>query len=314
VSASAEDEAHLSDPACAQCHQTLDPMRNFYRQSYTYGFSQRSADPDVDAGIAPVALLSVPGGGAVMWNGVGDLATAIANHPRFAISWAQKLCQFANSSSCLEGDPEFQRVVRDFIASNYDFKELMADLFTSPLVTYASPTQTALYNGQGVTIARQVLFCQSLSNRMVQLVQKEGLADAGTSDLCGVLGPAYSGNRAIAATAPAIPSDGYARGQVTPVMPTEPNLFFQSATESICLNLASRFLTKPTADVDGGVNDFVTTLMGVPPSDARASPLADVLWHHYYQALASDGGNPTSALQSAFVLACESPTSISLGL
>jgi hypothetical protein len=54
--------------------------------------------------------------------------------------------------------------------------------------------------------------------------------------------------------------------------------------------------------------------MGVTPSDGRFAALKGVLSSHYTQAVTDGGVTPTQALQSAFTLACESPTSTSMGL
>ena len=74
-----------------------------------------------------------------------DLETfgqAIATHPGFAAGWAQKLCFFANSKACTPSDPEFKRVEKAFIDSNFDFKTLVVELFSSPLITAQERTKT----------------------------------------------------------------------------------------------------------------------------------------------------------------------------
>ena len=90
---------------------------------------------------------------------------------RFAISITQKLCYFANSSACLESDPEFRRVALAFQNSSYNFPTLIRELFSSPLVTNAKTTtdhrpRTAIT----ISIARRDQICAALSNRL-------GLAD-----------------------------------------------------------------------------------------------------------------------------------------
>ena len=46
ISENGLDEEHASDPACYACHRTLDPMRQFFRQSFTIQYGQQT-----DAGV-----------------------------------------------------------------------------------------------------------------------------------------------------------------------------------------------------------------------------------------------------------------------
>src|SRR6185436_11906378 len=112
------DEMHV-DPttACYGCHRTLDPMRDFFRASYTVTYSmQYDAVERAKMGVFELESAKVSG------KGVGDLAQAMAAHPRFATAWTQKLCRYANSSSCVEDDPEFLRVAAVFQASGFSWR------------------------------------------------------------------------------------------------------------------------------------------------------------------------------------------------
>src|SRR5436853_7242071 len=104
---------------CYACHQTLDPMRDFFRESSTYFYSKRYTSGMM--GIPTMATFTAAGSAPVTGTGIGALANAIAAHPRFPIAWVQKLCRFANSISCSEDDPEFMRIVEAFKASNFTF-------------------------------------------------------------------------------------------------------------------------------------------------------------------------------------------------
>jgi hypothetical protein len=304
VQSSAGDAAHAEPgTVCYMCHQTLDPMRDFYRESYTYFYSHR-LDPGAD-GIPPAGTFSVAGSDPVTGNGIVDLAAAFAAHPRFAIAWTQKLCRFANSSSCSETDPEFVRVAKAFAESRFDWKTLVRELFSSPLVTYASATESAIASGASAGIARHDSLCTSLANRL-----KIG-------DICGLYGTPKD-KRAVNLTT-AVPGDGYARGAEEPLMPRDPNLFFSSATENLCALLAARVVDAGAASLfkstslDQALGDLVATVMGVPPSDPRSAGLLAILTRHDAAAIGS-GATPSDALRSTFMVACSSPLSVGAGL
>ena len=53
---------------------------------------------------------------------IESFANAMATHPNFAKGWTQKVCQYLNSQSCDETDPEFIRVSDSFQNSNLNFK------------------------------------------------------------------------------------------------------------------------------------------------------------------------------------------------
>jgi hypothetical protein len=315
VSETSSDAMHVQPgTACYGCHSTLDPMRDFFRQSYSVAYSTQLLDP-TKAGIPATATLNVPGGPPVMGNGVLAFAQALANHPRFPSAWVQKLCQFANSASCSDDDPEVARVADVFKSSGFNFKTLMRELFSSPLVTFASKTKTADDQGMIVGIARRETACASLAGRL-------GLPNlcttlAGMPGVPGVQGAAFvSKARNLVLS---VPGGGYARGDTVPLLPHDPNMFFTSAMENLCYQIAlqlvdngktSRYLS---ANKDAALTDFVTTVMGLPPSDPRAAGMLGILKDNYDTSVAQLQ-TPTNALRSTFTLACESPPAVSLGL
>jgi hypothetical protein len=121
-----------SDPTspCYSCHQTMDPMRNVFRQAYTYSYHAQH-DP---AQLYSTSTFDYLGEKAALAS-FDDFASALVKHPLYAGAWVQKLCYYANSSGCSEEDPEFLRVKKAFTDSNYDFHTLLLELFSSPLVT-----------------------------------------------------------------------------------------------------------------------------------------------------------------------------------
>lgn len=294
----AMDKAHSSDPACYGCHKTLDPMRQVLRQAYTLTYHEQK-DP---------AQTSMPG--VFAFDGITknisspkELGQAMASHPRFAVAWTQKLCFFANSAPCNENDPEFQRIAMSFAAGGHNFKQLLRELLTSPLTTGTRNTQTFAEQGVTISVTRRDQLCAAMATRL------------GVPNLCA-LGRAPSLTQLI-------PSDGYSRGGTAPILATDPSLFYRAATEQLCRSFAdyvvdstvtgkpSRYQSKMP---DAALSDLVQTVMGIAPSDARYPALRQVIGDHHAKAVKTAGISATDALKSTFVLACMSPTSISIGL
>jgi hypothetical protein len=299
---------------CYGCHQTLDPMKQLLTQSYSLFYHEQT----IATTMAQNGVFTFDGVSQVE-DGAPALANSLANHPDFAAAWAQKLCYFAASAACSTDDPEFQRVVSVFQASKLDWKTLVRELLSSPLVTGATHTKTADDRGTPVSVTRRDQLCGLMGTRL------------GLTDPCGLSGlPGLtSAQNTIATLARGLPSDGYSRGAETPVLPTDSSLFFRSGTENICRHLAdqmvdvaastsatnpapaSRYQSKnPTA----AIADFVQTLMGLPDGDPRGADALQILTEHYQAALTTTGIKATDALKSTFVLACTAPSTISVGL
>jgi hypothetical protein len=295
--------------ACYACHITLDPMRDFFKQSYSLTYFEQLDLKNVKNPIPAAATFSVDGSSPVTGKGIVAFAQAVANHPLFAPAWTQKVCQLANATTCRADDPELQRVAAAFAASKFDFKTLLRELFTSPLVTFAAATKTAEEDGVVMSIARRDAWCDRLSNRL------------GLADVCNQRGE--SALPKIAARARSlslgVPGSAYARADVATLMPHDPNLFFASGTEKLCGEIAGQIIDVGATSKwvstakDAAVQDFVAQVVGLPPSDARAAPLTDILQRHYAAAIAAKE-KPADALRSTFVVACASPLGISSGL
>jgi hypothetical protein len=309
VSETSVEALHVQpNSPCYGCHVTLDPMRDFFRQSYSITYYQQ-LEVSRRNPVPAEASFTVDGSVPIRGRGVQAFAQAVAEHPRFALAWAQKLCHFANASSCHEDDPEFLRVVDAFRASNHDWKTLVRELYSSPLVTYADKTQTTDADGAVIGIARRENLCSRLSNRL------------GIPDACNIKG--QSGLTRQAATSArnlsfGIAGSSYARADEKPVMPHDPNLFFSSATEKLCMLLAAQLVDGMNprwraAAFNPALDDFVSVVMGIPANDERAPALRLVLARHYDAAIAARE-RPADALRSTFVLACSSPLAVSSGL
>ena len=299
---------------CYGCHQTLDPMKQLITQTYSLFYHEQTTA----TAIAQNGVFTFDGVSQVE-DGAPALAQSLATHPDFAAAWAQKLCYFAASAACTTTDPEFLRVVGVFQASNLDWKTLVRELFSSPLVTGAVHTQSADDRGTPVSVARRDQLCGLLGTRL------------GLTDPCGLSGlPGLtSAQNTIATLARGLPSDGYTRGAESPVLPTDTSLFFRSGTENICRRIADQVVdvaastsaTNPTpasryqsTNPTAAIADFVPTLMGLPDGDSRAADALQILTEHYQAALATTGIKARDALKSTFVLACTAPSTISVGL
>ena len=298
-SIAAVDQAHAPlGSACFACHQSLDPMRQFFRQQYSYYFHDQTNATQQNL-LGSFGFRGVTASGRTIF----DLAGILAAHPDFASAWTQKLCTYANSSPCDETDPEFQRVAKAFADSNYNWATLTVELFSSPLVSYASETQTA-DRGEIFPIARRDHLCATLSNRLA------------LTDVCGL----DVNTKVLAKLAPvqlianSLPSDQYSRGTEDAVLANDPNLFFRTGMENICAALAGQLIDNGTrwssTSSSSAIADFVHVLMGVPAS-ADATPLS-ILTDHDQSALSS-GLSASDALKSTFVLACLSPSVVGIG-
>lgn len=289
-------DAQHADPStpCYQCHKLLDPMRSFFRRNLTLNYHEQ-LDPVQTSAPASFSFGTVQATGGTL----NDFAAAMQQHPAYPSSWAQKLCYYADSANCSLDDPEFLRVVAAFKDSNYDFRVLVRKMFSSPLVTGLAHTKTFDDREIVVSIARYDHFCRALGNRL-------GV------DGCNI-------SKTATQIAQSVPRDSYGRGSEAPVLTSDVSLFFRTSVENICREISTNVVDGPankysSKDVDGALTDFVHTLMNLPDSDPRSAPALQILKEHNAAALTTPNAKATDALRSTFILACSSPSSISIGL
>jgi hypothetical protein len=289
-----------SDPTspCYSCHQTMDPMRNVFRQAYTYSYHAQHDATQVFS----TASFDYLGQKAPLGS-FDDFASALVNHPLYATAWTQKLCYYANSSACAEDDPELQRVAQAFADAGFDFHKLVLELFSSPLVTGQDDTKTWRDVGETVSIARQDHFCAALTNRL-------GL----TTSLC----TGITDKTTATAVANNVPLDGYLRGAEAPALSTAATPFYRGATESLCAYAAGLTVDKTNSRYDSNkkdaaITDFVANIMGITAADPTSAEVTQLLGAHYDAAIAA-GASKTDALKSTFITACLAPTSVAIGL
>jgi hypothetical protein len=311
ISSAATDMTHAANPACFTCHQTLDPMRQFFRQAYSVYFSEQTA-PAEQAMPGQFAFDGVSLGGPLS---IYDLGTLIKKHPAFAGAWVQKLCTYATSQACDTNDPEFQRIVSVFQQTNYNWTTLVTELFSSPIVTYLSESVSSDEQGETFPLTRGNHLCSLLSNRL------------GIADVCGLLPTTVvSGPLAeVQGVASAMPSDQYSRGSTSPVLANAPSVFYRAALENVCVSLASVVVDAPgssaylSATPETAIDNMLHQLMGLTSDRVGTATEGPgfILLSHFQKALgqAVDAGAPDAggvataadALRSTFVLACESP-------
>jgi hypothetical protein len=301
-SLAALDQAH-ADPstACFSCHVQLDPMRQFFRQAYTFTFHEQTAP----------AMTSLPGmfafqGVSVAGTSIFDLGTQLAGHPRFAVAWTQKLCTYASSAVCNEDDPEFMRIVAAFQGSNYDWPTLVRELFSSPLVTYLADTATVDSSGETFPLTRRDHLCAALANRLA------------LDNVCGldVTAATPSGLGVVKTIANVLPSDQFSRGVEGAILANDPSLVFRTGMENICVAIAAKLVDNGTTtrykstDPATAIADMVHTLMGI--TGDRDGPRISLLTSHF-NAAKTAGETASDALKSTFVLACLSPSVVGVG-
>lgn len=303
------DEAHASAGDCLGCHQTLDPTRSILASTYSWNYhAQDTASYANQKGVFVFRGVQKPVASVM------DLAATLASHPLFAPAWVEKLCYYANSSACDPADPEFQRVVSVFVKSGYSWNALVHELMASPLTTNASETMTTRETGGVVAVSRRDHLCTALDARF------------GFADVCGLNVLTRAAQKdPVPEIVAGLPSDGYGRGAVAPVLPNEPTLFYRAGLENICEVVSARVIdpsstvtapatkTWSSSDPDGAIADFVATVMALVPSDPRSAPAVTILRQHFTSATMT-GASPTVALRSTFVAACLAPSSVSIGM
>jgi len=295
ISQAGLDAAHTTTTGqCFGCHKSLDPMRNFWANQLdfndrndwltsTFMGAVPNPKPSATGGVFAFGDVNAMGGSTGDFGSLLGKVTDGSAQPlnQFAIAVTQKLCFYANSASCTQTDPEFRRVAGAFAKA------------TVP-----------------VAISRRDHFCQALSNRL------------GIPDICALAATLpTAAQTATASIAGGVVADTFSRGSQTPVTSADPNLFFRAAVEELCQALApqvvdatskSVWTSSSSANVSTAISDMVQKVMGYPPSDSHSAMAVSILKNHMQSAQSQS--NASTALRSTFVLACESPTSVAVGL
>ena len=298
------DAAHAAPgTGCFGCHVNLDPMRQFFRQAYTVHFTPQT-NPNYMSVQGSFGFDNVaPKAGT---NGVVDFATILATHPRMAGAWVGKLCTFADDAACVSTESEFTRVVNVFNSSKQSWTALVQELFSSPLVTYASYTKTGAMN-QAFPVAKRDHLCPLLSTRL-------GIKDVCFQDPTTTVPTAMKNVQLITSI---LPANGYSRGTVLPVLANDPSLFFRAGLENVCAALSTSVVDAgatslyTSTDPDTSIANMVHNFMGIQaPEDA--TPIS-ILKDHFTTAMSMGSVQATDAMKSVFVTACLSPSVVGIG-
>jgi hypothetical protein len=283
VSETGVDAMHVQPGTpCFACHQLLDPMRDFYKQTYSLTYFEQLSPLDPKAP-------PLPSEGVFNMDGTRCAAAAWPPWPR---PWPTIPCSpppgprrsASWPTPALRGErPRVRPVANVFKNSNYDWKTLLRELLSSPLVTYTARTKTADTVGVVMSIARRDNYCDRLGNRL------------GIRDLCNQKGES---TLAAGGGAGQEPVAGNPRLGLRPRRREAGD----PARSQPLLRLGHREAVHGggRAAVDNGatarwkwqakdqaIADFVTLLMGVPPSDPMSPKLVDILTRHYCAAIAA---------------------------
>ena len=200
------------------------------------------------------------------------LAATLAAHPLLPSAWVQqKLCYYANSEACQTTDPEFERIVGVFKSSGYSWNALIRTIFASPLLTYAAPTSTAEQTREVVAVSRRDNLCAALNDRL-------GLTDVCALDALSEV----SAKTTLPVIVSGLPSDGYGRDAVAPVLPNQPTALFPRRHGDASAKPSRRSSSTPhtprralkqwssSSPPGAAIADFVDTLAG---ADAERPPI-----------------------------------------
>lgn len=318
------DAAHAVDGSeCYGCHVGLDPLRAFWGNQFDFNdrndfpargtrMTAKNPRPATQGGV--LAFLDMNAQGANMLELGGLLARAtdqFGSDPlnAFAVELTQKLCFFSNSVACDKSDPEFRRIVRAFQDKSFDLRVLIAELFSSPLITGVKPTKTFQMEPMPLSITRRDHLCAALSQRL------------GKPDICALSVPRPANTQAATARlASTIPADGFSRGSELPIVPSEPTLFQRAGVEMLCENIAALVVDSETepvfrsSDIPAALTQMLDSVMGYPPEHPQHAAALQILQEHFDAARKESRANATQALRSTFVLACEAPSMVAQGL
>lgn len=275
---------------CYGCHKNLDPMRNYFQNSFAQPFYAAPVPDEHSMERATFSFAGHQGGTSSTGESLRDLGRHLAEHPRFASAWVQKLCTWANSAKCDEEDPAFQAVVDRFEASGMDFWEMAVTLFSSRLVTLSACGTSPFPDG---SLSRQEHLCVALSERL------------DIDDVCNLP------RNAATTLARTIPAVDWSRGSQTPELISEPSLLSTASLHAFCKTVGRTAVSQTpqlqTSDMEASTSFLVTDLMGLPASDPRHDEVLAVMNDHLAQIREVDGVSDATRLQSLFTLACTSP-------
>ena len=289
------DGAHAENQDCMGCHRQVDPMRAYFAKSFNTSYQRPfgdGGDGRILRGVRPVFTFY---GRRSQGGDLRRFGRLIAEHPKFASAWVQKLCLFANSARCDPNDPEFRQIRNRFRDGGFNFKSMLVELFSSRLVTGRGSDASPL----PVSITRRDHLCAVLAER------------TGNQEICNI--------RRVANIIGLIPKDAVARGAADPSMPVRPNPIYLATAEAVCDAVARTVVTNARnapfsgATPDQTIERIVNQLMGLAGDPTRATEVREILKTHFDEARAASVSK-LGALRSVFSIGCLSPDVMGMGL
>ncbi|MEL6186025.1 MAG: hypothetical protein AAFU79_15480, partial [Myxococcota bacterium] len=287
------DEEHSApNTSCYGCHQTLDPMRDYFRTTVSY-FYGRQRNEEARALVPQFRFRGVAGAGA----GLEDFGRILSTHPDLPRGWAQKLCFLANGEACDETSRGFQEAITAYRENDSSFRSLLVSVYSSPIVTNRTCTTGAPVQP---LVARVAQFCSALSVRL------------GLERVCGtdvVTSESSRVQRVVERSLSGLPTDIVSRGDVDHVVISDTSLFTRATREVICediANLALDPVLRPLSRTEA-LTFLVDRVVGLPEGDPRRDSVENIIQEHVEEVMSS-GAPEATALRSAFVLACMSPS------
>ena len=294
------DKEHAADKKCYACHRIMDPIRGVFAKEFGFDYRSRNENNSSDD------ILSKKTGFSFMEkkgpaSSISDLAKLLAEHPLFAQAWVEKLCHYANSAACDTTDPEFQKLVTNFKQSNLDFKKLVIDTFSSPIVLEQGKSSKKY----GPSIARRTHFCSAINSRYQAMSKSQGKQPS-VPDLCEL--------KSIKFVIIGIPEEFAKRGEAGFVMNRKSDAFLVRMKEKICEGIAKQIvgkdiLVKTESEREKSLDGLVKFFMNIPSNHQKYKPMR-AIFGELFAGAKQKLGIDKAAMSQAFTLAC---TSLELG-
>lgn len=312
-----------ADPqsACYQCHKRMDPMRLVFQNFQTFEHRSKPADSTLQPTFSFFGV-------SKNVTTVDEFANEIVQHALFPQAWVQKLCMWGNSTRCEASDPEFLRLAEMFKSSDFNFKLLLREFFSSPIFTGSAKTASHDKNGFIVSLSRGQHFCHALSSRIENLKSVNGTT--GNVNVCnsenylGVIGP-----------------DVNARGDTHLVQIQSPGMFESKSFDLRCAEISNSIFSvnddtqiiNVSKGVDIALSQLVEHIIGIPQGHSSYDETFTRLKEIYAissnpvpcaegqkpeeqtdEVLCGFGNTPTDALRAAWFSACTAPHLTGIGM
>ncbi|MEZ4819560.1 MAG: hypothetical protein R3A45_06590 [Bdellovibrionota bacterium] len=297
-----------ADPAttCYNCHVLMDPMRNVFTNKMTWAYRYKDSGDMTNLQ------------GSFAFDGyqenvssVDEFGDAIANHPKFALAWAEKICGYFNSIACAKDDDELKRVAQVFEESGFKLRTLLIEILSSPVITNQTETKTFQQTQGVMSINRKDQFCSAANVRLAKLQALDGQTpmpiDLGKT-ICLDQDPGqYSDN---------IPVDTVVRGSIPLSQPSSSNAISNKSLEKLCRELSITYIggSENVFDLQLSKNNqhldnLVKHLAGLDTNHPRYTTYRAAVKSIYDQAYTIIGGGNAQrdALREVFRFICESP-------